>query len=106
MLIKFGPQQPPQHPPGPTHPVPPPLRPAPRLASPSCFVQTSVWTPPWDPKLFDVQEIERDVFLEVCLDEFLLPHSPFNSLLDKLPTDLWPNAEAYLEQLEGGETLF
>ena len=46
------------------------------------------------------------MFLEVCLDEFLLPNSPFNSLLDKLPTDLWPNAEAYLEQLEGGETLF
>mmetsp|Transcript_7057 Transcript_7057/g.18247 ORF Transcript_7057/g.18247 Transcript_7057/m.18247 type:complete len:809 (-) Transcript_7057:1159-3585(-) len=68
--------------------------------------ETSVWVPPWDPKLFDVQEVERDVFLEVCLDEFLLPNSPFNSLLDKLPTDLWPNAEAYLEQLEGGETLF
>ena len=68
--------------------------------------ETSVWTPPWDPKLFEVQEVERDVFLEVCLDEFLLPNSPFNSLLDKLPTDLWPNAEAYLEQLEGGETLF
>ena len=29
----------------------------------------------------------RDVFLEVCLDEFLLPNSPFGSLLDKLPTD-------------------
>ena len=56
--------------------------------------------------MFDVQEVERDVFLEVCLDEFLLPNSPFNALLDKLPTDLWPNAEAYLEQLEGGETLF
>merc|ERR1712072_1498252 len=68
--------------------------------------ETSVWTPPWDPKLFEVREVERDVFLEVCLDEFLLPHSPFNALLDKLPTDLWPNAEAYLEQLEGGETLF
>ena len=68
--------------------------------------ETSVWTPPWDPKLFEVREVERDVFLEVCLDEFLLPNSPFNSLLDKLPTDLWPNAEAYLEQLEGGETLF
>lgn len=62
--------------------------------------EASVWTPPWDPALFEVQEIDRDVFLEVCLDEFLLPHSPFGPLLAKLPADLWPNAEAYLAQLE------
>ena len=63
-------------------------------------LETSVWTPPWDPKLFEVQEVERDVFLEVCLDEFLLPNSPFGSLLDKLPTDLRPSRR--LEQLRKG----
>ena len=66
----------------------------------SVAYEASVWTPPWDPALFEVQEIDRDVFLEVCLDEFLLPHSPFGPLLSKLPADLWPNAEAYLAQLE------
>ena len=66
--------------------------------------ETSVWTPPWDPKLFEVQEVERDVFLEVCLDEFLLPNSPFGSLLDKLPTDLWPNAGVPHQAARGGYT--
>ena len=35
----------------------------------------------------------------------ILPRSPFNPLLDKLPSDLWLNEEAYLVQLEEGGLL-
>ena len=53
-----------------------------------------------------VQEIDKDVFMSLALDEMILPSSPFNPLLAKLPTDLWPNAEAYLAQIEENGALF
>ena len=58
------------------------------------------------PLKFDVQEIDQDIFVRIALDEMILPTSPFNPLLDKLPSDLWSNAEAYLVQLEENGTLF
>lgn len=66
----------------------------------------SVWTEPWTMANFDVQEIDRDVFMELALDEMVLPDSPFNPLLAKAPSDLWPNAEAYLAQIEENGELF
>ena len=44
--------------------------------------------------------------MSLALDEMILPSSPFNPLLAKLPTDLWPNAEAYLAQIEENGALF
>ena len=66
----------------------------------------SLWVDPWDMANFDVQEIDKDVFMELALDEFILPNSPFNPLLAKGPSDLWPNAEAYLAQIEENGELF
>ena len=66
----------------------------------------SLWVDPWDMVRFDVCEIDKDVFVELALDEFVLPNSPFNPLLAKGPSDLWPNAEAYLAQIEENGELF
>jgi hypothetical protein len=66
----------------------------------------SLWVDPWDMVRFDVREIDKDVFVELALDEFVLPNSPFNPLLAKGPSDLWPNAEAYLAQIEENGELF
>lgn len=68
--------------------------------------ETSLWQEPWDMANFEVQEIEKDVFMELALDEMVLPDSPFNPLLAKGPSDLWPNAEAYLAQIEENGELF
>ena len=50
--------------------------------------------------------IDKHVFMDLALDEMILPESPFNPLLAKAPSDLRPNAEAYLAQIEENGELF
>ena len=60
----------------------------------------------WSGRKLDLWALPFARVLYMDLDEMILPTSPFNPLLDKLPSDLWSNAEAYLVQLEENGTLF
>ncbi|KAJ1451847.1 hypothetical protein M885DRAFT_620475 [Pelagophyceae sp. CCMP2097] len=66
----------------------------------------SQWTAPYDADRFTCDELDFDVFADVCLDQGLLHKSPFSALLTKEPKDLWPNAEAYLAQIEENGGVF
>lgn len=72
----------------------------------SPHLDRSQWSPPFDPKNFVVNEFDAPVLTDLCLDHDLFVDSPFTRVLDKAPSDLWPNSEAYLAQLEDNTTLF
>lgn len=44
----------------------------------------SQWTPPFDPTNFRVQEVDADVFCDLCLDEHVFARTPFTRVLGKV----------------------
>jgi U3 small nucleolar RNA-associated protein 14 len=51
-------------------------------------------------KNFTVEEIDSEVFIDLCLDEELLAKSPLATVLDMDPEDVWPNAESLIAQIK------
>ena len=61
---------------------------------------TTQWQEPFEAGNFHPEDFEQDVFVEICLEARLLESSPFVSLLDKDPRDLWSDSEIFLHELE------
>ena len=61
------------------------------------------WTPPYEPANFLPEDFEQDSLVEICLEARLLESSPFVSLLDKNPRDLWSESDIFLHELQQEE---